>query len=89
MAELGEIAIREHNRAVAAKRVQYAGTDLQHQVELTGNSAPAYIGLGVKGLSTSSDGWLITRYTYATDITAPTVQSSIGPWDSRASLTYT
>jgi len=86
--ELNEMYNREHNWAIAAHRIMYAGTDIQEQIELTANSAPLYIGLGAKGLAQSDDGWLVTKYTYGTDITAPTMQSAIGPWSNRSSLTY-
>lgn len=77
---------REHSNTLLAKRVTDVGSDQQIHLDES-VSGTTYIGRGAKGLATSADGWLVKKMV-ETDTTL-TIQSAIGAWDDRASLTYT
>lgn len=51
------------------------------------SAQPTYIGRASEGLSQSSDGWLIYKFTYSgSDITQ--IQTAIGKWSNRVALVY-
>ena len=58
----------------------------QLRVEYSGSN-PIYIGYAPKGLVSSSDGWFIRKLTWSGS-TVTLIQTSVGIWDNRASLTY-
>lgn len=55
------------------------------------NAKVTYKGIATKGSSSSDTSWKINRYTYSTFATSDKItliESAIGSWDDRASLTY-
>lgn len=49
---------------------------------------PVYVGFNVIGAATSDSGWVVQKLTYDSSSRVTVVQTAIGSWDSRASLTY-
>jgi len=76
----------EHDSLFKAKRVTDVGSDNQQLIDEAAAPATTYVGLGSRGLATSSDGWLIKKITVAGTLT--TIQHAIGVWDDRAGIIY-
>ena len=83
--ELNEMYNWEHNNRIVAKRVQLAGTDSQTIVDAA-VAGTTYVGIGARGLATSSNGWLIMKI--VKDGTTTTIQTAIHVWDDRTSADY-
>jgi hypothetical protein len=75
----------EHDELFRAKRITDVGSDNQLQVDDTTTTNVIYVGTGARGLTTSTSGWLITKY----DLTSGVVgKNAIDAWDNRVSATY-
>lgn len=66
-----------------------AGSNMQSRIDYDGRSDdnPVYVGTAARGVATSGQ-WLISKMTYDGSNRVTAVQTAIGTWDGRASLTY-
>lgn len=88
--EMNEIFNAVYNPATASLRVGDFGSNYQKRLDydVRTDDNPVYVGYGASGLATTDDGWLINQLTYDGSDRVTLVQSAIGTWDDRASLTY-
>lgn len=77
---------REHETLLKAKRVVSIPGNQQVRIEYSG-SDPIYIGVGPKGLPSSSTGWLLKQLTYSGN-KVTLIQIAYDSWDNRATASY-
>lgn len=83
----------EHDASIKAKRIITWPDNTQQFIDYTTRTdgQPTYIGYAIRGLSQSSDGWMIQKFTYesASDNARITSrQIAYDTWSNRASATY-
>ena len=61
---------------------------IQQRIEYDANKNPLYIGQAVRGVATSSAGWVVRKMTYDVNHSLIGYQTAMGDWDSRTTLTY-
>lgn len=86
--ELLEIKNNVYSQALKAERVYDSGSDQDTNLDYGARTDdnPVYVGLGAKGLSTSSDGWLLFKLTYDGSDRITSKKSAYGAWDDRVSI---
>ena len=73
---------KEHDSLFLAKRITDVGSDNQTIVDESAAPATTYVGMGARGLATSTTGWLITKITVSG--TTTTIQHAVAAWDDKA-----
>jgi hypothetical protein len=88
--ELNEVFQNVYDPISASLRTSDGGQSFQKlfDYDVRTDDNPVYIGYGVRGLATSSDGWLINKITYDDSDRPISIKSAIGVYNNRASLTY-
>ena len=88
--ELNEVISLVYNEGTTALRVTDVGTNVQKIIDydVRVDDNPVYVGYGDRGIATSSALWLINKITYDGSARVTLVQSAVGVWTNRASLTY-
>jgi hypothetical protein len=82
---------KEHDTLFLAKRVTEVGNDSQTYMDydVRTDDQPVYVGTAGRGIATSSDGWLIKKFTYDSSNRPTIIQNGVGAWDNRATtVTY-
>ena len=79
---------REHEVGLSARRIVEIPSNQQMRVTYGSNGEPEYIGFGAKGLSESSDGWLLYYMQYDGSNRVISRKISYNSWDNRATATY-
>lgn len=81
---------REHELPLFCKRFVRVISDSQMIADYDARTdgQPIYLGFGARGLSTSSSGWLIQKFTYDSDNQCDSRQIAYGTWDNKGTLTY-
>lgn len=82
---------KEHDSLFVAKRVTEVGNDTQTLMDydVRSDDQPVYVGSAARGVATSSDGWLIKKFTYDGSNRPTVIQNGVGAYDNRAtSVTY-
>lgn len=83
--ELNEIFNTIFDRIGGVIRTSDHPSSLQQIIE-EASATTTYVGVAVKGLATTDDGWLVTKVVTSAGTT--TESTAVGPWSNRASLTY-
>jgi YD repeat-containing protein len=74
---------------INAQRVTEYPSTLQQRASYSGtNFSPEYLGFNSRGEATSSNSWLIQKFTYDTSGRMTSRVSATGSWDNRTSLIY-
>jgi len=81
---------REHQATLYAKRMTEIPSDLQQRLDYVSRTdgQPIYIGFGPRSLASSTNGWLIHKFTYDGSNFLTLRQTAFDTWDNRASATY-
>lgn len=89
--EMNEVFQNVYDAISASLRTSDGGQSFQKLIDydVRTDDNPIYIGYGVRGLATSTDGWLINKITYDVSNRPTSIQSGIGKWTERATtVTY-
>ena len=82
----------EHDNSVKAKRVTTRPDNTQMQIDYNSQTdgQPLYVGFAIRGLSTSSTGWMIQKFTYDANSPRQCLTRTIAydSWANRATATY-
>lgn len=80
----------EHETELKAKRFTEIPSNMQMRADYDGETdgLPLYLAFAPRGLASSTDGWLIQKFTYDGSRQATLRQIAYGNWDNRTSETY-
>ena len=88
--KVSEVEAREHESPLLARRTVTIPLNMQERYDYGSRTdgQPEYAGYGARGLATSSDGWLLFKYTYDASGNMTLKQVAYDSWDNRASASY-
>ena len=79
---------REHDVPIMAKRIVEVPSNLQARWAYDSNSMVEYAGYAAKGVSESTNGWLLQKFTYNATLLATKREIAYDSWDNYASASY-
>lgn len=81
---------REHDSELFARRVTDIPSSMQeyYDYDTRVDGQPVYVGYAPRSLATSSNGWLIAKYTYNNDDSIANKKTAYDSWDNRTGATY-
>lgn len=78
---------REHEIALFARRITEVPSNMQARWSYNASNQVEYAGFAAKGLAEGTDGWLLHKFTYSSNL--PTKREiAYGNWTNKASESY-